>query len=79
MFRHSFAHWNQTLLSQEPELKMLRMQLIGADDPSVDGGTSMVHRWREYVDTYVMHYPTEWVPETKEQGQSSTVFLRRYT
>ncbi|KAL4269176.1 Transcriptional regulatory protein Sin3-like protein [Pleurotus pulmonarius] len=61
----------------EPELKMLRMQLIGADDPSVDGGTSMVHRWREYVDTYVMHYPTEWLPETKEQGQSSAVFLRR--
>ncbi|KAJ8464001.1 hypothetical protein ONZ45_g17389 [Pleurotus djamor] len=61
----------------ERAARQLRMQLIGTDDPSVDGDASMAHRWREYVDTYVMHYPTEWVPESKDQEKKCPVFLRR--
>lgn len=45
------------------------------DDPSMDTDGSVVGRWRGYVDTYVLSYPTEWMPAPKK-GRSA-VFLRR--
>ncbi|KAK0505793.1 histone deacetylase complex, SIN3 component [Armillaria luteobubalina] len=55
--------------------KMIRVQLMSAEDPSVEGGKDAVPRWREYVNTYVMRHPTEWIPMEKET--SSRVFLAR--
>ncbi|KAF7312114.1 Histone deacetylase complex, SIN3 component [Mycena indigotica] len=40
------------------ETKTMRVFLVSNDDPSVNGGD----RWREYVSTYVMRHPTEWIP-----------------
>ena len=41
----------------------MRFQLVGADEASVDGAPvrPAVDRWREYVDSYVLEHPTEWV------------------
>ncbi|GLB35790.1 putative histone deacetylase (HDAC) interacting [Lyophyllum shimeji] len=44
------------------ELKSVRVYLVGPDDPSMDSDGTAVSRWRGYVDSYVMSYPTEWVP-----------------
>ncbi|KAL0951709.1 hypothetical protein HGRIS_008384 [Hohenbuehelia grisea] len=57
------------------EAKALRIQLTGANDPSVDCDGSAKRRWREYVETYVMVHPTEWVPEIKKDV--SPIYLRR--
>jgi paired amphipathic helix protein Sin3a len=51
------------------------IQLVGSDDPSVDEGCSALARWREYVDTFVMHHPTEWVKAPEKDR--SRLFLRR--
>ena len=42
----------------------------------MDGDGSKQGRWREYVNTYVSRYPTEWLPVSKE-GVTGRVFLRR--
>lgn len=55
------------------ETKKIRVYLIGPDDASVDSDGSDGGRWREYVNTYVSTYPTEWLPEARQ----SQVFLRR--
>lgn len=55
------------------ESKSIRVHLMGAEDPSVDAAKTAEDRWREYVDTYVLRHPTEWIP-TKSRN---TVFLRR--
>ncbi|TFK77475.1 hypothetical protein BDN72DRAFT_753546 [Pluteus cervinus] len=57
------------------ESNSIRVHLVGADDPSVVTDGTPLTRWREYVSTYVMTYPTEWVPTPKKE--SSSVFLRR--
>ncbi|RDB29628.1 Paired amphipathic helix protein pst1 [Hypsizygus marmoreus] len=56
------------------ELKCIRVHLVGPDEPSMDGDRTAVGRWRGYVDSYVMNYPTEWT-STKKGG--APVFLRR--
>ena len=53
----------------------MRIALCSPDEPSVETDGSSMSRWREYVNTYVMSYPTEWLPET--QKRSSAVFLQR--
>lgn len=54
----------------------MRIQLLGSDDPSVEEDRkSEVHRWREYVDSYVLGHPTEWMPDA-EGGRP--VYLKRY-
>lgn len=52
----------------------LQVQLMGADDASVDGngGTS---RWREYVNSYVLRHRSEYAP--RESESSPRVFVRR--
>ncbi|PFH52285.1 hypothetical protein AMATHDRAFT_74340 [Amanita thiersii Skay4041] len=64
-------------LQWDREKKGIRVYLIGADDASVENDGSAGGRWREYVNTYVSLYPTEWLPTGKEGG-ASPVFLRRY-
>ncbi|KAF8079008.1 histone deacetylase complex, SIN3 component [Lyophyllum atratum] len=56
------------------ELKSIRVHLVGSDDPSMDSDGTAVSRWRGYVDSYVMTYPTEWAPIGKKGGP---IFLRR--
>jgi paired amphipathic helix protein Sin3a len=54
--------------------KTMRIQLLGTNDPSVEERTSGEDRWREYVDSYILRHPTEWMPE---QSNRNTLFLRR--
>lgn len=59
----------------------MRIQLLGADDPSVEERrASGVDRWREYIDSYLLSHPTEWMPEADEEKEKSRgmLFLRRY-
>lgn len=50
------------------------VQLVEPDDPSVNGDGTPITRWREYMDSYVLRLPTEWVPPQKREGK---LFLRR--
>ncbi|KAF8971663.1 hypothetical protein BDZ97DRAFT_1135733 [Flammula alnicola] len=57
------------------ESRCIRVSLCSPDEPSVQTDGSALSRWREYLTTYVMTHPTEWLPETKKT--SSPLFLRR--
>ncbi|KAI0315665.1 hypothetical protein OF83DRAFT_1061699 [Amylostereum chailletii] len=62
------------------ESKVMRVQLVGADEASVDDGrsASALDRWREYVDSYVLEYPTEWVRDANGQVVGRRpIFVRR--
>lgn len=63
------------IIRQVRESQCMRIALCSPDEPSVETDGSSMSRWREYVNTYVMSYPTEWLPET--QKRSSAVFLQR--
>lgn len=57
---------------------MMRIQLLGADDASVEQiegeeGRAL-GRWREYVDSYVLRHATEWMPEGSSRHP---LYLRR--
>jgi hypothetical protein len=68
---------------QEPTKRTLAIRLMSEQDPSVDGGQKPTQRWREYVDSYVSRYPTEWQPGSADSlkerpgKMSSKVFLKR--
>lgn len=51
------------------------IQLLGSSDASVEEVETSMDRWREYVDSYLLNHPTEWMPEVDEERP---VFLRRY-
>ncbi|KAJ2917816.1 hypothetical protein MD484_g2589, partial [Candolleomyces efflorescens] len=57
------------------EKKSIRVSLTSQDDATIETDGSSRRRWREYVNTYVMTHPTEWVPPAK--ARVSPVFLRR--
>ncbi|TFK56787.1 hypothetical protein OE88DRAFT_1620339 [Heliocybe sulcata] len=57
--------------------KVMRIQLVGPDDASVDEGTSESERWREYIDTFITRHRTEWMPSAKDSGRLRTPFMRR--
>ena len=63
------------IIRQVRESQCMRIELCSSDEPSVETDGSSMSRWREYVNTYVMSYPTEWLPDT--QKRSSAVFLQR--
>lgn len=63
--------------AQGPESKKMIIQLLESNDPSAEVDRSAVGRWREYMDSYVMRQPTEWMPEPKEDGRSA-LFLRKW-
>lgn len=62
-------------LGQVRETQSMRISLLGPDDPSTENRTSRSERWRDYVNTYVLKTPTEWVPASR--GGESAVYLRR--
>ncbi|KAG1757835.1 hypothetical protein EDB19DRAFT_1624058 [Suillus lakei] len=55
--------------------KTMFVQLVETDDPSVNGDGTAINRWREYLDSYVLRQPTEWLSQPKREGK---VFLRRH-
>lgn len=57
------------------ETRCIRLSLCSPDEPSVQTDGTSIGRWRDYVNTYVMTHPTEWMPEAKKNA--SPVFLRR--
>lgn len=62
--------------SQDQPSKRMRVQLLGADDASIEAqGEGGVDRWREYVDSYLLTHPTEWMPEGEDERTG--VYLRR--
>ncbi|KAI6031526.1 hypothetical protein BKA83DRAFT_26748 [Pisolithus microcarpus] len=58
--------------------KKMYIELLDADDPSVGGNQTAVGRWQEYVDSYVLWQPTEWVPSQKRERSGCAVFLRKH-
>lgn len=66
--------------SQDAGSKTMRIQLVGADEASVNDGGTSVGRWREYVESYVMDHPTEWVGGAGVRGSKATspIFLKRW-
>ena len=66
--------------TQDQSTKGMRIQLLGAEDASIEGqGDTGVDRWREYVDSYLLTHPTEWMPaDTDEDRTNSAVYLRRW-
>ena len=64
--------------AQDGTTRTLRIQLLGVNDPSTDEDSTEVGRWREYVATYVMKHPTEWVPRrARTKGQRGPLYLKR--
>ncbi|KAI0718857.1 hypothetical protein C8T65DRAFT_637162 [Cerioporus squamosus] len=55
-------------LDWDAAAKVLRIQLMGAEDPTVDEDESAEGRWRAYVASYVLSYPTEWTPNSSGFG-----------
>jgi paired amphipathic helix protein Sin3a len=55
----------------------MRIQLMGLGEASVDDAHTAVNRWREYVDSYVMEHPTEWVQGVCASVGHGRLFLRR--
>ena len=66
----------QTTSNQVRGTKKIRVYLVGPEDASVESDGSKQGRWREYVNTYVSRYPTEWLPVSKEDTHGR-VLLRR--
>ncbi|KXN88887.1 Paired amphipathic helix protein pst1 [Leucoagaricus sp. SymC.cos] len=73
--RHVGQDDNLYKLQWGRETKSMRISLLGAEDSSNESTASGIDRWRDYVNTYVMKTPTEWVPPVRTSA--SPVFLRR--
>ncbi|GJE87693.1 hypothetical protein PsYK624_037760 [Phanerochaete sordida] len=61
------------------ESRRLRIQLLSKDDPSVNEDDSTEGRWREYVASYVLRHPTEWLPRrtSARKPRRGPVYLKR--
>jgi paired amphipathic helix protein Sin3a len=64
------------MVEQNPDDKTMYIQLMGPGEASVDDTRTAPNRWREYVDSYVMEHPTEWI-QGVGQGQQARLFVRR--
>lgn len=66
------------LTAQDEQCRVLRMQLVGPEEPSVAEGDDSLGRWKEYVATYVTRYPTEWMPKGRTMKEKNNrLFLKR--
>ncbi|KAF8560140.1 hypothetical protein OG21DRAFT_1401704 [Imleria badia] len=74
--RHVGADEHLYRIEWDPEAKKLKIQLLEGNDPSAEIDRSAMGRWHEYMESYVLRHPTEWVPEPRDEGRSA-VFLRR--
>ncbi|KAH8992416.1 hypothetical protein EDB92DRAFT_1857823 [Lactarius akahatsu] len=73
---HVGADDNLYRVEWKPGDKSLHIQLMGPGEASVDDARTPVNRWREYVDSYVTEYPTEWI-QGAGHGQQPRLFVRR--
>ncbi|KZT08526.1 uncharacterized protein LAESUDRAFT_648466 [Laetiporus sulphureus 93-53] len=73
--RHVGSDDNLYRVDWDGQSKRLLVQLVGATDPSVEHERTARGRWKEYVATYVMEYPTEWMPARRASGMP--LFLKR--
>ncbi|KAJ3857305.1 hypothetical protein EV368DRAFT_71125 [Lentinula lateritia] len=61
----------------ERELKIMRIHLMRQEDASVNSFRKPHSRWRAYVDSWILRYPTEWMPSQSKEAGPHPVFLRR--
>ncbi|KAJ4485722.1 hypothetical protein J3R30DRAFT_3441510 [Lentinula aciculospora] len=61
----------------ERELKIMRIHMMRQEDASVNSVRNPHSRWRAYVDSWVLRYPTEWMPSQSKEAGIQPVFLRR--
>lgn len=74
MERGADAGW----VVQDGASRTLRIQLLSVTDPSTDEDSTAVGRWREYVATYVLKHPTEWMlGQDRRKTKSGPLFLKR--
>ncbi|EKM61386.1 uncharacterized protein PHACADRAFT_134990 [Phanerochaete carnosa HHB-10118-sp] len=61
------------------ESRKLRIQLLSKDDPSANEDDSTEGRWREYLTSYVLRHPTEWLPRRSlgKGPRRGPVYLKR--
>lgn len=59
------------------ESKCIHVSLVGADDPSIPTDGLAISRWQGYLNTFVMTYPTEWLPAAHTKEKRSPVMLKR--
>ena len=56
----------------------MKIQLLGPGEPSMNEDSTDVGRWREYVATYVLKHPTEWMPvNAQDKPKRGAVYLKR--
>jgi paired amphipathic helix protein Sin3a len=68
------------MFGQDPEAKIMHIQLVGSAEASVDDAHTAANRWREYVDSYVTDHPTEWIQGVNVgagHNQQPRLFVRR--
>jgi paired amphipathic helix protein Sin3a len=68
------------MFGQDPEAKIMHIQLMGPWEASVDDARTAVNRWREYADSYVTDHPTEWIQGVNAgagHNQQPRLFVRR--
>ncbi|KAH7914733.1 hypothetical protein BJ138DRAFT_1170371 [Hygrophoropsis aurantiaca] len=75
--RHVGSDEHLYRIEWQHQSKTMYIQLVDPDDPSVDGNGSAICRWREYVDSFVLRQPTEWLPQQKKRGKSM-LFLQKH-
>jgi len=73
--RHVGPDDNLYKLQWVRETKCMRISLLGTEDPSTETTLMGTDRWRDYVNTYVMKTPTEWMPPAR--SGANPVVLRR--
>ncbi|KAL6304795.1 hypothetical protein BKA93DRAFT_817270 [Sparassis latifolia] len=73
--RHVGSDDNLYRFDWDAQSRMIRIQLVGGGDASVDEDNSTIGRWQEYVASYVLAHATEWMPA--EPRQHGGLFLRR--
>lgn len=64
-------------MAQDVLTKNLSMQLLEGSDASIEENSLAATRYQEYVASYVMSYPTEWVAASHAGRMSGAIFLRR--
>lgn len=61
---------------QVRESKCIHVSLVGADDPSIPTDGLANSRWQGYLNTFVMTYPTEWLPAAPKEKRSPVMLKR---
>ncbi|KAI0688140.1 hypothetical protein BC835DRAFT_1285352 [Cytidiella melzeri] len=74
--RHVGADDHLYKIDCDRDSKALRIQLVGAEDPSADEDATSEGRWREYCATYISQHSTEWLPPRVAEKQSRPFIFR---